>query len=124
MIPLLIDTDPALGLIHEGRPRDIDDGFAIVEAINSDQIDLKGITVTFGNAPLDAAFGVARDLVRLKGVEVPVVAGASHAIPQREGEGAMTPAVEFLAGTSTAGRGRGGLSDDRRGLVICPRRRR
>jgi pyrimidine-specific ribonucleoside hydrolase len=104
MISLIIDTDPALGLIHEGRPRDIDDGFAIVEAINSDEIDLRGITVTFGNAPLDAALGVARDLIALKEVDVPVLAGASQAMPQREGEGALTPAVEFLADTLTAQR--------------------
>ena len=30
MTDLLIDTDVALGVWHEGRPRDIDDGFAIV----------------------------------------------------------------------------------------------
>lgn len=95
--PLIIDTDPALGLIHEGRPRDIDDGFAIVEAINSEEIDLQGITVTFGNAPLDAALKVARDLVSLKGADVPVLEGARHAMPQQEGKGALTPAVEFLS---------------------------
>jgi len=104
MIALIIDTDPALGLIHEGRPRDIDDGFAIVEAINSGEIGLEGITVTFGNAPLDAALGVARDLTALKDVDVPVLAGASQAMPQREGKGALTPAVEFLADTLAAER--------------------
>ncbi len=96
VIPLVIDTDPALGLMREGHPSDVDDGFAIVEAINSDRIDLKGVTVTFGNAPLDAALGVARELIRLKGVDVPVLGGAAHAMPQRDGKGEITPAVEFL----------------------------
>ena len=42
--PLVIDTDVALGVWHDGNPRDIDDGFAIVEAINIDTIDLAAIT--------------------------------------------------------------------------------
>ena len=50
-IPLVIDTDVALGVRHEGRPRDIDDGFAIVEAINLDVLDLRAITTVYGNAP-------------------------------------------------------------------------
>ena len=33
-------------------PRDIDDGFAIVEAINIETIELAAITTVYGNAPL------------------------------------------------------------------------
>ena len=80
-IPLIIDTDPALGIWHEGRPRDVDDGLAIIEAINAPDIELLAITATFGNAPLRDTLRVAQDLVRLKQMDVPVAAGASEAMP-------------------------------------------
>ena len=63
---LLIDTDVALGLQHDGRPRDIDDGFAIVEAINVDDLVLCGVTTVFGNAPHDAVHRVAGEIIELK----------------------------------------------------------
>jgi inosine-uridine nucleoside N-ribohydrolase len=94
-IPLIIDTDPALGVIHEGRPRDVDDAFAIAEALGAPDVELRGITVTFGNAPLDAAVGVARELVELAGADVPVAAGAAHAIPG-DGIPAATAATDLL----------------------------
>ena len=77
-IPLIIDTDVALGVHHEGRPRDIDDGFAIVEAINSQDIDLKGVTCVFGNGPHDEVYRVAQEIVALKGADVPVLPGATE----------------------------------------------
>ncbi len=95
-IPLVIDTDPALGIWHEARPRDVDDGLANIEAINHPQVDLLGITVTFGNAPLADAVDVARKLVALKSAEVPVFAGASGAMPEA-GIAPTNDAVEFLA---------------------------
>jgi inosine-uridine nucleoside N-ribohydrolase len=80
MIPLIIDTDVALGVHHEGRPRDIDDGFAIVEAINSDVIELLAVTTVFGNGPLREVDRVAREIIQMKGVDVPVYSGAAAAI--------------------------------------------
>ena len=80
-VPLIIDTDVALGVIHEGRPRDIDDGFAIVEAINSDEIELKVLTTVFGNGPLLEVNRVAREIIDLKQVDVPVTAGAAERLP-------------------------------------------
>lgn len=88
MIPLIIDTDVALGVWHEGRPRDIDDGFAIVEAINSPEIELRAVTTVFGNAPLPEVARVAREIVALKGGGVPVHDGAGEALP---GEGPLPP---------------------------------
>ncbi len=85
---LVIDTDVALGVWHEGRPRDIDDGFAIVEAINLDSIELLGVTTVYGNAPLADVDRVARELIELKHVDVPVWRGADGALPQR---GAIPP---------------------------------
>lgn len=85
---LVIDTDVALGVLHEGRPRDIDDGFAIVEAINIETIDLRAITTVYGNAPHADVVRVAHELVRLKDVPVPVWHGADMALPQH---GPMPP---------------------------------
>lgn len=94
-VPLIIDTDPALGVIHEGRPRDVDDAFAIAEAIGAPDLDVRGITVTFGNAPLPAAVGVAERLVELAGSAIAVAAGAGSAIPA-DGIPPATAASELL----------------------------
>lgn len=94
-LPLIIDTDVALGAWHEGRPRDIDDGFAIVEALNVDAINLLGVTTVYGNAPHGDVERIARELIALKNSSVPVVAGATSNAP-----GASTlPAVQFMADT-------------------------
>lgn len=95
--PLIIDTDVALGAWHEGRPRDIDDGFAIVEAINLDAFNLIGITTVYGNAPLADTTRIARELVALKGVSVPVVAGAAEPLRRDAAPPAPNDAVRFLA---------------------------
>jgi inosine-uridine nucleoside N-ribohydrolase len=79
---LVIDTDVALGVWHEGRPRDIDDGFAIVEAINIDMIELEAITTVYGNAPHSDVMRVAHEIVHLKDTPVPVWHGADAALPQ------------------------------------------
>lgn len=96
-IPLIIDTDVALGVEHEGRPRDIDDGFAIVEALNCDDLELIGVTTVFGNGPHAEVHRVANEIIALKDAAIPVAPGAVAALPQ---EGPMPPpnaAVEFLA---------------------------
>jgi len=98
MIPLVIDTDVALGVWHDGRPRDIDDGFAIVEAINIAAVDLQAITTVYGNAPHTDVARVARELVQLKDAAVPVWDGAVVALPAH---GPLPPpnhAVTQLAG--------------------------
>ncbi len=95
-LPLLIDTDVALGVIHEGRPRDIDDGFAIIEALNLEVIDLRAVTTVYGNAPLADTDRVAREIVALKNASVAVGRGAAEALPE---SGALPPpngAVEAM----------------------------
>ena len=70
---LIIDTDVALGVVHEDRPRDIDDAFAIIQAINDDAVDLLGITTVYGNAPLDRVDQTAQELLQVKGIPIPVL---------------------------------------------------
>jgi len=98
-IPLLIDTDVALGVEHEGRPRDIDDGFAIVGALNAPELELLGVTTVYGNAPHADVYRVANEIAALKQAQLAVVPGAVERLPR---EGALPPpnaAVEFLAET-------------------------
>jgi pyrimidine-specific ribonucleoside hydrolase len=97
-VPLIIDTDPALGVIHEGRPRDVDDAFAIAEALRAEDLDLRAITVTFGNAPLESALRVARELVELAGADLPVAPGTAAAIPE-SGLPEATAATRLLEST-------------------------
>ncbi len=91
---LIIDTDVALGVVHEGRPRDVDDAYAIVAALNAPEIDVLGITTVFGNAPLAQADAVAREIVRRKAAAVPVVRGAAEPCSRVAD---TNDAVEFLA---------------------------
>ncbi|MDP6376647.1 MAG: nucleoside hydrolase [Pseudomonadales bacterium] len=100
MIDLIIDTDVALGVHHEGRPRDIDDGFAIVEAINAAETNLLGVTCVFGNAPHEQVYRVANELVTLKEVDVPVLTGAERPMTKLD---APTRAATFLADTLNRG---------------------
>jgi len=93
-IPLIIDTDVALGVQHQGRPRDIDDGFAIAEALNSDLLDLRLITTVFGNGPLSEVVRVAREIVALKQSAVPVLEGAAESMAKNP---ASNAAVEGMA---------------------------
>lgn len=97
MTALIIDTDVALGVHHEGRPRDIDDGFAIVEAINSPELDLKAVTTVYGNAPQMEVYRVAVEIVALKQAGIPVSPGAEEALPQDGPLPATNPAVEQMA---------------------------
>lgn len=74
---LIIDTDIALGAIHDGRPRDVDDAYALVAALNNPAIDVLAITTVFGNAPLTDTDAIAREIVAMKGSAVPVATGAA-----------------------------------------------
>lgn len=76
---LWIDTDPALGVMIDGQPRDIDDAYVLVEALNDPRIDLAGVSVVFGNAPADEGVRVAREILGAKGSTLAVQRGAAAA---------------------------------------------
>lgn len=97
---LIIDTDIALGAVHDGRPRDVDDAYAVVASLNSTAIDLLGITTVFGNAPLADTDAIAREIVAMKGSAVSVATGAAE--PLTPGGPATNDAVEFMAETLKA----------------------
>jgi inosine-uridine nucleoside N-ribohydrolase len=59
-VAVWIDTDPAIG----ETDRDVDDGLALIQAFHSPELHIKGISVVFGNAPLDRGLPIANRLVR------------------------------------------------------------
>lgn len=75
-VAVWVDTDPAIG----EPERDVDDGLALVQAFNSPELDLRGVSVVFGNAPLDRGLPIARRLVGEFGPpDLQVFAGAADA---------------------------------------------
>lgn len=54
-----IDTDPAVGVAD----RDVDDGFALLQAFHSPEIVVRGVSVVFGNAPLAQAWPIGLRIV-------------------------------------------------------------
>ncbi|MCY3814106.1 MAG: nucleoside hydrolase [Gammaproteobacteria bacterium] len=94
---LIIDTDIALGAVHDGRPRDVDDAYAVVASLNSAAIAVVGITTVFGNAPLADTDAIAREIVAMKGSTAPVATGAAEPL-SRDGP-TTNDAVEFMADT-------------------------
>jgi inosine-uridine nucleoside N-ribohydrolase len=58
-VPVWIDTDPAVGVAD----RDVDDGFALLQAFHSPELALRGVSVVFGNAPLVQAWPIGLRIV-------------------------------------------------------------
>ncbi len=59
-IAVWIDTDPSVG--RGGH--EVDDGFALIQAFHSSALAISGVSVVFGNAPLNAAFPIGQRLVK------------------------------------------------------------
>lgn len=75
-----IDTDPSIGL----TARDADDGFALVQALHSPQIRIRGISTSWGNASGPQTFAIAREIAAHFGAaggitEAKIFAGANAA---------------------------------------------
>jgi pyrimidine-specific ribonucleoside hydrolase len=74
--PIVIDTDPG-----------VDDAVAIMLALASPEVELKGVTTVFGNVALDATTANAGRLLALcDRADIPIAAGAARPLvhPQRE----------------------------------------
>ena len=59
-IALWIDSDPAVGV----KERDVDDGFALLQAFHSPEVDVRGVSIVFGNTSLDRAWPIGQSIVR------------------------------------------------------------
>ena len=74
--PVWIDTDPAVG--QPGA--DVDDGYALLQALRSSELEVVGISTVFGNAPRPIGDRIIRELLTLAGMpDIPVHSGASKA---------------------------------------------
>jgi len=98
MEKVIIDTDPAIGVPF----RDVDDGLAIALALNSPELEVLGLTLTYGNTSLRKAMGAARRILIAAGREdIPVYSGARS----RKDLGKKTEAAEFIISLLGAGQG-------------------
>ena len=65
-----IDTDPSIGLpCHEA-----DDGFALIQAFRSPELRIRGVSASYGNAPLSKTARIAREIVEQFGASAGVTA--------------------------------------------------
>ena len=60
-LPIWIDTDPACG---QGLTDDVDDCWALMMALRSLELNIRGISTVFGNTKGETAFQTARQLVQ------------------------------------------------------------
>ena len=54
-----IDTDPSVA--RGGQ--EVDDGFALVQAFHSPELEVRGVSVVYGNAPLPTAWPIGKEIV-------------------------------------------------------------
>jgi pyrimidine-specific ribonucleoside hydrolase len=74
--PLIIDTDPG-----------VDDAVALVLALHSPEVELMGVTASFGNIAIAGTFANARRLLALAGrLDVPAAAGATRPLVHSKAE--------------------------------------
>ncbi len=93
-----IDTDLSVGMIRHRRPGycDVDDGYAVLQLMKSDQIEIKGISAVFGNTTIDNAFMLCEQMNRdFAGGKYGVFKGAGEAIQLANVQ--TNDAVEALA---------------------------
>ncbi len=86
---MLIDTDPAITIFGA----DVDDALAIFLALNSDEIEVDGITNVFGNTNVNNTHRIAQEILSVANrTDIPVFKGAYNATWL----GVRNPAVQFL----------------------------
>ncbi len=75
-VPVWIDTDPSMA----PGGQEVDDGIALVQAFASREIQIRGVSVVFGNADLETASRIAKEFVGKFGPSgLPVYFGAGSA---------------------------------------------
>lgn len=73
MKKVLFDCDNTMGL----PGRDVDDGLALLYLLGREDVDLKGVTITYGNSPLDEVFQNTKTMFKDLNIEnIPLIKGA------------------------------------------------
>jgi purine nucleosidase len=94
-IKVIIDTDPAMGYPF----KDVDDGLTLLLALNSPELEILGITTTYGNVRQHRANAKASEILRKAGrSDIPLRRGAAGP----EDLGQTTPASRFIVETILA----------------------
>jgi len=71
-----IDTDPAMTTGNG----EVDDGFALIQALRSVELDIVGISAVFGNTDTEHAFAMTKEIVKRAGrLDIPVYRGCKNA---------------------------------------------
>ncbi len=94
-LKILVDADPTM--LTGGL--DIDDDLAIAVLANSPEVELLGLTTTYGNASLEKTYKDAQELVLFLNIDTPVLPGADWGTRDFKRE---TEASRFIAETAAA----------------------
>jgi inosine-uridine nucleoside N-ribohydrolase len=95
-LPVWIDTDTAIGV----PDADVDDALALIQAFHSPELEVRGVSAVYGNAPLEKTFPIATEVAKEFGPPgLPVARGAAAA----DALGAPSDAVTALAEALRAG---------------------
>ena len=84
---IIFDCDNTMGLPF----KEVDDGLTLLYILGSPQIDLLGITTTFGNGTLDQVHSQTGKLIKALSLDIPVNKGEGY-----PGQSPETPAAQFL----------------------------
>jgi purine nucleosidase len=88
MKKVLFDCDNTMGM----SGRDVDDGLALLYLLGREDVELKGLTTTYGNSSLDEVFQNTKTMFKELNIEnIPLIKGAKSA------EFRISDAAEFLA---------------------------
>lgn len=93
-----IDTDLSVGIQRENRPGycDVDDGYAILQLMKADNVDIVGMSSVFGNTTLEKAHKLCLKMSEeFADGKIPVFKGAATGIDLQKVEN--NEAVEALA---------------------------
>lgn len=90
-LQVILDVDPS-GLVDLGM--DLDDDLALIALLGSPEVDLLGVTVTYGNTFLASALENVHSLLRITGrQDVPVAHGADWWFGPGVANGKSDPAL-------------------------------
>lgn len=92
-----IDTDLSVGMMRTRRAGycDVDDGYAVLQLMKSDQVTIKGISAVFGNTDIESAYKLCHYMVdHFATYKIPVFKGAEKGLDIHKVE--TNDAVEAL----------------------------
>jgi len=84
---VILDCDNTMGLLF----KEVDDGLTILHLLGLSEIDLLGITTTFGNGKIEQVFNQTQRLIKHLQIDLPVLMGAGF-----NGQEPNTPAAQYL----------------------------